>query len=174
MNHHISQTENKFFAYWIFIFGLFKSNIEVRQDTPDFLTAHLGLMYIISLNIDWTLFAEGHQHHKMNKKFLPTSRNVLPTFETFCPVAVHFAQTIVHFPTFKIRPEKGVFWGGAFFVYVHIPKRSVWLLSKEHGLVVVFWAKWVPIWKKWDPSGQFVRKVGKSALELGNKKLIIS
>ena len=167
MNHHIAQTENKFFAYWIFIFGLFKSNIEVRQDTPDFLTAHLGLMYIISLNIDWTLFAEGHQHHKMNKKFLPTSRNVLPTFETFCPVAVHFAQTVVHFPTFKIRPEKGEFWGGAFFVYVHIPKRKfvtaeqrTWVGGGILGKMSPYLEKMRSIWAICSKSGQKCSRIG--------------
>ena len=74
-------------------------------------------------------------------------------------------------PTFKIRSGKGVFWGrvGGCFVYVHIPKRGLWMLSKEQGLVVVFWAKWDPIWATWDPSGQFIRKVGKTALELGEK-----
>ena len=30
---------NRFVACWILIFGLLKSNIEVRQDTPKFLTA---------------------------------------------------------------------------------------------------------------------------------------
>ena len=48
----------------------------------------------------------------MNKLFLPTSRNVLPTFQTFCPDGVQFAQKVVHLPTFKIRPGKGLFWGG--------------------------------------------------------------
>ena len=46
-------------------------------------------------------------------------------------------------------------------------------LSKEQGLGVVLWAKWDPIWANWDPSGLFVRKVGKSALELGEKNSII-
>ena len=49
------------------------------------------------------------------------------------------------------------------------PKEVSWL-SKEQGLVVAFWAKVDPIWAKIDPPGQFVRKVGKSALELGGKK----
>ena len=35
---------------------------------------------------------------------------------------------------------------------------------------MAFWAKLDPIWAKGDPPGQFVRKVGKSALELGEKK----
>ena len=38
---------------------------------------------------------------------------------------------------------------------------------------MVFWAKSDPIWAKWDPSGQIVRKVGKSALELGKKNTIM-
>ena len=38
---------------------------------------------------------------------------------------------------------------------------------------MVFWAKLDPIWAKCDPSGQFVRKVGKSALELGEKNSIM-
>ena len=46
-------------------------------------------------------------------------------------------------------------------------------MSKEQGLVVIFWAKSDPICAKWDPSGQFVWKVGKSALELGKKNTII-
>ena len=31
-------------------------------------------------------------------------------------------------------------WGC--FVYVHIPEKSVWRLSKEQGMGVVFWAIW--------------------------------
>jgi hypothetical protein len=111
----------------------------------------------------------------MNKFFLPTSRKVLPTFQTFCPDGVHFAQTVVHFAHFQNQARKrGVLgWEWGCFVFVHIPERGLWRLSKEQGLVVVFWAKSDPIWAKWDPSGQFVRKVGKSALELGKKNTII-
>ena len=83
----------------------------------------------------------------MNKKKLPTSRNVLPTFQTFCPDGVRFAQTVIHFANFQNQARKrGVFgWDWGCFVFVHIPKRGplrgLRLLSKEQGLLVVFWAK---------------------------------
>ena len=111
----------------------------------------------------------------MNKFFLPTSRKVLPTFQIFCPIGVQIAQKVVHFAHFQVQARKkgGLGWALGRFVYVHIPERGVWHLSKEQGLGVVFWAKWYPIWAKWDPSGQFVRKVGKSALELEKKNLIM-
>ena len=41
-------------------------------------------------------------------------------------------------------------------------------------MVVVFWANWDPIGAKWEPSGQFIWKVGESALELGKKILSAS
>ena len=53
----------------------------------------------------------------------------------------------------------------------------MWRWSKEQGLRLVFslnetpW--WVSIWAKWDSSAQFVRKVGKSALEWGKTNSII-
>ena len=113
----------------------------------------------------------------MNKFFLPTSKKVLSTFQTFCPVGgpVCPAQTVVHFVHCQVQASKsGVLgWVWRCFVYVHIPERGVWLLSKEQELGVVFWAKWDPIWAKWDSSGQYVQKVGKSALELGKKKYSI-
>ena len=82
---------------------------------------------------------------------------------------------MVDFAHFQVQArQRGVLgWGWGCLVYVHIPKRSVWLLSKEHGLGVVFWVKWDPVWAKWDPSGQCVRKMGKSALELGEKNSIM-
>ena len=102
--------------------------------------------------------------HLKNHFFLPTSRKVLSTFQKICPVGVQFAQTVVHFAHFQVQARKsGVLgWGWGCFVSVHVPERSLWRLSKEQGLMVIFWAKW-------DPSGQFVRKVGNSALELGKK-----
>ena len=70
----------------------------------------------------------------------------------------------------RAQYHTGCFWGvfGVFCVRTY-PRKGVWLLGKEQGLEVVFWANWDPIWAKWDPCGQFVRKVGKSALELGKK-----
>ena len=38
---------------------------------------------------------------------------------------------------------------------------------------MLFWAKFDPIWTKRDPCGQFVRKVGKSALEMREQNSII-
>ena len=107
--------------------------------------------------------------------FLPTSINILPTFQTFWSDGVHFAKKVVHFAHFQYQARKrGVLgWGWGCFVYVHIPERGLRRLSKEQGLLVVFWAKWDPIWAKWDPSGKFVLKVGKSALELGGGNSII-
>ena len=79
----------------------------------------------------------------MNKSFLPTCRKVLPTFQTFCPVWVHFAQTVVHLAHFQVQARKrGVLGrGSGFFVFLHIPERGLQRLSKEQGLMVVFWAK---------------------------------
>ena len=90
---------------------------------------------------------------------------------TFCPFGVHSAQTVVDFAHFQIQ---GVFWGGVgVFCVSTYPKRGLWRLSKEQGLVAVFWAKWDPIRAKWDQSGQFVWKVGRSAPESGKKNSII-
>ena len=98
---------------------------------------------------------------------MPTSRIFLPTFQTFCLVGVHFAQTVVHLPTFQFRPGKGVFWGGfGNVLYTYIAPKGV-------GVGGGILGNWDPIWAKWDPSAQFVRKVGKSALELGKKNSII-
>ena len=44
---------NAVFACWIFIIGFVKSKIEVRQDTPEFLTAKLWSANIIASGIDW-------------------------------------------------------------------------------------------------------------------------
>ena len=105
--------------------------------------------------------------------FLPTSRKVLAAFQTFCPVGVRIAQTVVDFAHIQVQSRKravlGWFWGC--FVYVHIQERGVWRMSKEQGLVVVFRAKWDPIWAKRDPSGRFVWKMGKSALKNFNHNL---
>ena len=105
--------------------------------------------------------------HNSNEKIL------LHTFQTFCPVGVQISQTVIHFASFQVQARKrGVLgWALGCSVYVHTPKRCVWLLSREQGLGVVFsgWAKWNPTWAKWDPYGQFVWKVGKSALELGGR-----
>ena len=105
--------------------------------------------------------------------FLPTSRIFLPTFETYRPFGVSFCPD--HFAHFPVQVTKrSVLWSvGFFFVYVHIPERGVWLLSKEQRLEVVFWAKWDPKWAKWDPPGQFVWQLGNSALELGKKNSIM-
>ena len=107
--------------------------------------------------------------------FLPTSRKDLSTFQTNCPDGVQVSQTVVHFAHFQVQARKRDVWGWGWgcFVYVHIPERVVWRLSKDQGLVVVFWAEWDPIWAKWDPSGQSVQKVNKSALELGNSIITI-
>ena len=51
-------------------------------------------------------------------------------------------RIVVYFANFQLQARKiGVLgWGWGCFVYVHIPERGLWLLSKEQGLVVVFWA----------------------------------
>ena len=63
-----------------------------------------------------------------------------------------------------VQPGKGVFWGGLEGVLcMYISPKGVWQLSKEQGLVVVFWAKWDPIWAKWDictKSGQKCSRIG--------------
>ena len=85
---------------------------------------------------------------------MPTSWSVLSTFKHICPVGIQI-QTLVNFAHFQVQARKrGVLgWGCWCFVYINIPERCFWLLSKEQGLVVVFWAKCDPIWAKWDPSG---------------------
>ena len=102
----------------------------------------------------------------MSKYFLTQSfahfSNMLPSWSPFCPDGSSFC------PLSSSGQEK-VFLGvglGVFGVGTY-PQRGGWLLSKEQGLMVVFWAKWDPIWAKWDLSGQW--KVGKSDLELGKK-----
>ena len=87
----------------------------------------------------------------MNNFSLPTSRKVLSTFSIIYPIGFQVAQTVVHLDHFQVQASKrSVFgWGWGCFVYVHILKRGVWLLSKEEGFGVVFWAKWDPIWTKW-------------------------
>ena len=77
------------------------------------------------------------------KKILPTSRKVWHMFQTFCPHGVLFAQTVVHFAHFQNQARKrGILgWGGGCFVFVHVPERGLCRLSKEQGLVVIFWAK---------------------------------
>ena len=105
---------------------------------------------------------------------LPMNNFFCSHLEKFCPPFKNFAQcgSILprrwfSLPTFKFRTGKGVCWVGLWgcFAYLHTPERRVWLLSKEQGFGVVLWAKWDPIWAKWNLSGQFVRK---SVLELGN------
>ena len=98
--------------------------------------------------------------------FSPTSRKVLPTFQTYCPVWVSFGSSFC--PHSSSGQEKGWFGVGfGSFCGCTYPERGLWRLSKGEGLVVV--SKWVPIWAEWDPSGQCVRKVGKSAPEFGKK-----
>ena len=103
------------------------------------------------------------QHMFMNNFFLPTSRkavhfsNILlswgcpeaPDGSSFCPLS----------SAGPARKRSVLGWGWGCFVYVHIPESGVWRLSKEEGLGLIFWAKSDPIWAKWDPSGQLVRKV---------------
>ena len=112
-----------------------------------------------------------------------TPRRKLHHRASFCPLApvksigppfVHWRQSRAltdcssFCPLSSSGQEMGCFgWSWGCFKYLHIPKRGVQWLSKEQGLVVVFWTKRDPIWAKWDPFGQFVRKVGKSALEFG-------
>ena len=101
---------------------------------------------------------------------LPTSKTKLSTFQTFCPVGVQFGQTVVHFAHFQVQARKGsvLGWGWGVLCSYIFPrgvcdgwvKKRVW--------------KWYsgqndPIWGKRDPCGQFVRKIGKIALELGGK-----
>ena len=101
--------------------------------------------------------------------FLPTPWKDLPTFQTFCPVGVHFAQTVVHFAHFQVQARKrGVLgWGWGCFVYIHIQKGvcDSWVKNRVYGGIL---GKMRPHLGKMRPSGQFVWKVGKSALELGN------
>ena len=96
--------------------------------------------------------------------FFAHSSNILPSWGPNRPDSSCFAH-------FQVQSRKwGVLgWALGCFVYVHIPERGLCLLSKEKGFWVVLWAKWDPNRAKWDPSRQFVRKVGKSALELGEK-----
>ena len=93
------------------------------------------------------------------EKFCPLS-NILPNWGLNCPDR---QVDFVHFQV-QVRKRAVLRWAWGCFVFVHIPERCVWLLSKEQGLGVVFWANWDPIWAKWDPSRQFVLKVGKRAL----------
>ena len=94
---------------------------------------------------------------------------ILPSWGAGCPDG--------SFAHFQVQARKrGVLgWSLGCFVQVHIPKRVVWLLSKEQPEVlgVVFWEKRNPVWAKWDPFGQFMWNVGKSALELGKRNSII-
>ena len=109
--------------------------------------------------------------HKINKIF-----GLL--LEQFCSFFKHFAQLgsclprrQFVLPFFKFRPGKGVFWDGfgdVLCTYTS-PKKSVWRLGNEEGFIVVFWANWDLIWAQWDPSGQFVRKMGNIALVLEEK-----
>ena len=101
-----------------------------------------------------------------------------PPLETFCPLFKHFAQLGSKLPrlqfilpTFKFRPGKGVFWC-ELGVYIHIPE---WGVTAEYrtGVWGGIWARWDPIWAKWEACEQFVWKVGKSALELGEKNSVI-
>ena len=84
----------------------------------------------------------------------------MPLPEHFCPLFEHIAQmgsrlpsryyTVVHLAHFQVQAWKGVFWGGVGGVLC-----TYFNLNET-------------------PSGQYVRKVGKSALELGKKNSIIS
>ena len=78
---------------------------------------------------------------------VPTSRKVLSTFHTFCPFGIQIVQTVVHFAHFQVQARKrgllvqNLGWGSrgwGCFVYVYIPDRGVWRLSKEQGLGMVF------------------------------------
>ena len=97
-----------------------------------------------------------------SRKALPMFSNMLPTWAPNCPDNSSFCQVQA-----RKRGVLGWAWGPSWgcFVYVYISKRGVLWLSKEQRLGVVFWAKGDPTWTKWEPSGQFVWKVGKSALE---------
>ena len=101
--------------------------------------------------------------------FWPTSRKGLFTFQAFCPRGSPGCPDCSSFCPLRDQARKrGVLgWGWGCFACVHIPERGVWLLSKEQGLGVVFWAKWEPIRAKWDPSEKFVRKMGH---RIGGKK----
>ena len=77
------------------------------------------------------------------EKSCPLS-NILPSCSAFCTEGSSF------WPRSGSGQEKG--WFG-------VPERVLWRLSKEQGFVVVFWAKWDPIWAI----------CMKSALELGKK-----
>ena len=69
--------------------------------------------------------------------------------EKFCPLFKHFAQW-------------GVFWGGVGGVL------CTYIFPKRTGVGGI-----LGIWAKWDPSEQFIRKMGKSALELGKENSIM-
>ena len=116
-----------------------------------------------------------HNVHCENKKFADFWKkfdhfsNILPSWGPYCPDCSSSCSLS------SSGQQKGWFAVGlgVFCEYIHIPnldpKRGLWWLSKEECQVVVFWAKGDPIWAKWDTSGQFVQKVGKNVLELGNK-----
>ena len=96
----------------------------------------------------------------------------LPTFPKICPGGVHIAQTVVPFAHFQVQTRKrgALWWAWGCFRYVHIPERSVWRLSKEQRLMVVFCAKWDPIWAKWDPIWANYTKNGQKCPRIGKKK----
>ena len=78
----------------------------------------------------------------MNKFVIATYRKGLLTFQSFCPVGVHFAQTASSVcPLSSSGQEKGCFGSWGCFVFIHSSKRGLLQLSKEQGLVVVFWSK---------------------------------
>ena len=99
-------------------------------------------------------------------------KKICPLLEKFCPLFKRFAHCTIC-PLSSAGQKRGCF-GVGFGVFcvgtmVHILERDVWRLSEEQRLGAVFWAKWDPTWAKRGPSGQFAGKVGKSALELGEK-----
>ena len=71
------------------------------------------------------------------------SGSILPRWGPFCPDSSSFC------PLSKSGQEKGCFGVGlGVFLVCAYQRKAIVTLSKEQGLVVVFWAKLDPIWAK--------------------------
>ena len=95
-----------------------------------------------------------------------------PLLEMFCPLFKHIAQFRSGKGVFQVR-KRGVLCGVGGVMCTYISQKGVCNGWVRTGVVGGVLAKSDPIWVKRDPSGQFVRKVGKSALELGKKNSIM-
>ena len=114
-------------------------------------------------------------------RLFPANNNFFcPLLETFChfqtyfPVGVSFCRGPYVSSFCQLSSsgqERGLGWGGVGFVACEGWEQNIgwrWYSGMRPHL-----GKLRPIWAKWDPSGQFVLKMGKSALELGGGNSII-